>query len=407
MLNGMKNPPGIPWRRRWTTRVFLALWGCAAAGGAGGAALAGGASAQIVAFAAAAGAALAAFAAFLIGRRLPSAFRDFSRATQYVMEGRYTHRLPVRGADEVAGLAESFNRMLESLQGRERIRSTMDKVVSREIAEELLKGELRLGGEVRFSSILFADVRGFTALSESMEPQELVAFLNEYLTLMSRVVERHGGVVDKYIGDSVMALFGAPVSRNQDAENSLRTALEMIWCVEEFNYRRSWEGKPPVQVSVGINTGPVVAGNMGSEDRLNYTVVGDAVNLAYRLEGLTRHYDVSCLVSEYTVRECKSKLPFRELDVVRVKGRNAPVRVFELWHQERPPEVVEEILNKFESARRFYLLREWDRAEVLFLQVMELNPGDGPSRLYLSRLREMRIVPPGDSWDGVHTAPTK
>jgi adenylate cyclase len=93
--------------------------------------------------------------------------------------------------------------------------------------------------------------------------------------------------------------------------------------------------------------------------------------------------------------------------VVRVKGRNAPVRVFELWHQERPPEVVEEILNKFESARRFYLLREWDRAEVLFLQVMELNPGDGPSRLYLSRLREMRIVPPGDSWDGVHTAPTK
>ena len=350
------------------------------------------------------GGAAAGFATFFSARRLPLAFKDLARATQYVMEGRYNHRLPVRGNDEASRLAESFNRMLESLHGRERIRSTMDKVVSREIAVELLKGDLRLGGEVRFSSILFADVRGFTAISESMEPQELVAFLNEYLTLMSRVVERHGGVVDKYIGDCVMALFGAPVSRERDVDNALQTALEMIWCVEEFNYRRSWEGKPPVQISVGINTGPVVAGNMGSEDRLNYTVVGDAVNLAYRLESLTRLYNVSCLVSEYTVRECKAKLPFRELDVVRVKGRGAPVRVFELWHQDRSPELVEEILKKFEAARRFYLLRDWDRAEVLYKQVLELNPDDGPSRLYLDRLRALRLVPPGDAWDGVHVA---
>jgi adenylate cyclase len=340
-------------------------------------------------------------------RRLPLTFTDLTRATQYVMEGRYTHRLPIRGSDEVGRMAESFNRMLESLQGRERIRSTMDKVVSREIAEELLKGDLKLGGEVRFSSILFADVRGFTALSEAMEPQALVAFLNEYLTLMSRVVERHRGVVDKYIGDCVMALFGAPVSHETDVDNALQTALEMIWCVEEFNYRRSWEGKPPINISVGINTGPTVAGNMGSEDRLNYTVVGDAVNLAYRLESLTRLYDVSCLVSEYTVRESKGKFPFRELDIVRVKGRNAPVRVFELWHEERSPETVEEILRKFEAARRFYLMREWDRAEVLFQQVLELHPGDGPSRLYLNRLRELRLVPPGDAWDGVHVALVK
>src|SRR6185503_7537683 len=111
----------------------------------------------------------------------------------------------------------------------------------------------------------------------------------------------------------IMALFGAPMSHDRDVDNALQTALEMIWCMEEFNYRRSWEGKPPIQISVGINTGPVVAGNMGSEDRLNYTAVGDAVNLAFRLESLTRLYNVSCLVSEYTVRECRKRFPFREL----------------------------------------------------------------------------------------------
>jgi adenylate cyclase len=397
----MIGPSLPPLRRRWMLRAFIVVGGILAAGGAGAA------LSRRPMLAAAGGMAVAAVVLWALGRRFLLAFSDLTRGTQYVTEGRYTHRLPIRGSDEVGRMAESFNRMMESLQGRERIRSAMDKVVSREVAEELLKGELRLGGEVRFSSVLFADIRGFTALSENMEPQSLVSFLNDYLTLMSRVVERHHGVVDKYIGDCVMALFGAPVSHDGDVDNALQTAREMIWCMEEFNYRRSWEGKQPIRVSVGINTGPVVAGNMGSEDRLNYTVVGDAVNLAYRLESLTRLYEVACLVSEYTVRESKAKLPFRELDIVKVKGRAAPVRVFELWHEERSPEVVEEILHKFEAARRFYLLREWDRAEVLFQQVLELHPGDGPSRLYLNRLRDLRLVPPGEAWDGVHVALVK
>jgi adenylate cyclase len=396
---------GTPFFQRWTVRAFVVLWASFAAGAA--LLAAGGGSWVGAAEAVAVGGLVAGLLAWYFGRRLPATLKDLSRATQFVMEGRYTHRLPVRGGDESGRLAEAFNRMLESLQGRERIRSTMDKVVSREIAEELLKGELRLGGEVRFSSILFADIRGFTALSENMAPQDLVPFLNDYLTLMSRVVERHRGVIDKYIGDCVMALFGAPVSHEGDADDALQTALEMVWCIEEFNYRRSWEGKDPIRISVGINSGPVVAGNMGSEDRLNYTVVGDAVNLAYRLESLTRLYDVSCLASEYTVRESKKKFPFRELDVVRVKGRSQPVRVFELWHEERSPDVVAEILSKFEAARKCYLARDWDKAEVLFQQVLELHPGDGPSRLYLNRVRDLRLVPPGDAWDGVHVALVK
>jgi adenylate cyclase len=403
----VKNPTIPPFLRRLSVRLFLLLWGGSVVAAGSGLGLAGALTLESLSVAAAAGCVLSwAFARVAVRRALPS-LNDLARGTQYVMEGRYTHRLPVRGSDEVAGLVDSFNRMLESLQGRERVRSTMDKVVSREIADELLKGDVHLGGEIRFGSILFADVRGFTGISESMNPQELVAFLNEFLTLLSRVVERNHGVVDKYIGDCVMALYGAPVSHDMDVDNALQTALEMVWAVEEFNYRRAWEGRPSVQISVGVNTGPVVAGNMGSEDRLNYTVVGDAVNLAYRLESLTRLYNVPCLVTEYTVRESRRKRAFRELDTVRVKGRTTPVRIFELWTDESRSNKVAEIIQKFQDARRFYLMRDWDHAELLFQQVVELHPGDGPSRLYLSRLRELRLVPPGENWDGVHMAMVK
>jgi adenylate cyclase len=350
---------------------------------------------------------LSGLVSFGFSQRITQPLEELVRGTQLVIEGRYDQRLPVRRNDEMGRLAESFNRMLAGLQERERFRSAMQKVVSREIADELLKGEIKLGGEIRFASVLFADIRGFTGLSESIAPQQLVGFLNEYLTLMGQAVERNHGVIDKYMGDSIMAVFGAPLSHATDVDNCLQTALDMIWCLKEFNYRRAWQSERPISMSIGINTGPVVAGNMGSEDRLNYTVLGDAVNLAYRLEGLTRLYCVDCIVSEFTLRECKANFHFRELDLVRVKGRSGSVRIFELWNPREPVENLSEMFQKFQNARKFYLLRDWSRAEDLFREVLEMRPKDGPSQLYLSRIQQLRQAPPPDNWDGVYIALTK
>jgi len=328
--------------------------------------------------------------------------RDLVRGTRDVKEGRLDRRLSVDRADEVGELSRSFNDMIARLQERERIRSTMDKVVSHEIAEEILKGDIKPGGEIRFSTVLFSDIRGFTEISESHEPQELVKFLNDYLTLMSQIVEKNKGVIDKYIGDSVMALFGAPVNHEGDVDNGLDTAMEMLWKLKEFNYRRAWEGKPAVTIGIGLNTGPVVAGNMGSEKRLNYTVLGDAVNLASRLERLTRIYSVHCLVSEFTQRESRRGFVFRELDLVRVKGRSTAVRIYELCEQGENKDRQTEMLQRFQNARQFYLLKDWERSARLFKQVLELCPGDGPSQLYLSRIEQLAKSPPPETWDGVY-----
>jgi adenylate cyclase len=322
-----------------------------------------------------------------------------------VTEGRFDQRVETARADEVGDLAGAFNEMTKGLQERERVRSIMNKVVSKQVAEELLKGEIRMGGEIRFATVMFSDIREFTALSESVDPQELVGTLNDYLTLMSRVVEKHSGVIDKYIGDAIMSLFGAPLSHPADVDNCLQTALDMLWALEDFNYRRAWEGKPPIRIGAGINTGPVIAGNMGSEDRLNYTVLGDSVNLASRLERLTRIYDVNCIVSEFTLRESKKKtFIFRELDLVRVRGRSSLVRIYELWDKAQHKEGLSELLQKFQNARQFYLLKDWVRAETLFRQVLEMRPGDGPSQVYLSRIHQLRLSPPPETWDGVYTS---
>jgi len=331
------------------------------------------------------------------------------KGTQYVVEGRYDERLDVAKEDEVGRLTESFNRMLRDLQDRERIRSVMDKMVSREIADELLKaGDLKLGGEIRFATILFSDIRDFTGLAESMDPQELISLLNDYLTQMNMIVRNNHGVIDKYIGDSIMSLFGAPITHANDVDNALLTGLQMLDTLKDFNARCQKTGRPEIHIGIGINTGPVVAGTMGSEDRNNYTVIGDTVNLASRLEGLTRIYNVDCVVSEFTQRECKKEYIFRELDMVRVKGRSTPVRVFELWNDSAAgPDMVAEVVQKFQNARHFYLLKDWARAENLFKQVLEMRPHDGPSALYLDRVQKLRVSPPQEAWDGVYTVSTK
>ena len=244
-----------------------------------------------------------------------------------IAEGDYGQRVELNRRDELGELATAFNEMAHGLADRDRVRNLLGKVVSPQIAEELLSREIRLGGEERVATILFADCRGFTAMSEHLPPTEVLGRLNGLLTALTEVIERHGGVVDKYMGDAVMALFGAPLAHTNDPQRAVACALDMVVAAEEFNHNLPEDER--LHISVGVNTGPVVAGNMGSMTRLNYTVIGDAVNLAARVETLTRQYGVNLLVTEHTRDACGDAFHFREVDRVTVKGRGAPVAVFE------------------------------------------------------------------------------
>ena len=219
----------------------------------------------------------------VISRNLTRPVRELVAATGRVAEGDYEAEVSVRTHDEIGTLANAFNDMTRGLLLRERYRSVLSKVVSQDVAEELMKGEVELGGENRDVSVIFADVRGFTSLTEGMEPQEVIRLLNECMEHLSRAVDVEGGVVDKFIGDAVMAVFGAPARQEDHARRAVSAAVRMRDGMQQFNALRAERGQHPIGLGIGINSGEAVAGNMGSTDRLNYTVLGATVNLASRL----------------------------------------------------------------------------------------------------------------------------
>jgi adenylate cyclase len=222
--------------------------------------------------------------------------------------------------------------MTAGLAERDRVRDLLGKVVSPEIATQLLRSDLLLGGEEREVTILFCDLRDFTGMSEKMNPTDLLALLNRYLDRMSAIIERHGGVIDKYIGDAIMALWGAPITDPGSAGKAIAAAREMAQALAVFNRELAAEGRPALVFGIGINTARVVAGNMGSKTRLNYTVIGDGVNLAARLESLTKDpaYDTPIIISEATLRALPNPPPARELGEVRVKGKAGAVKIYAL-----------------------------------------------------------------------------
>ncbi|MGE0685099.1 MAG: adenylate/guanylate cyclase domain-containing protein, partial [Candidatus Binatia bacterium] len=242
---------------------------------------------------------------------------------QEVLKGNLTHRLNVEREDEIGFLARSFNDMVVGLEEREKIRDIIDKVVSPEIAYELLQRGVTLGGEEREATVFFADIRGFTTLSEQLPPPELIQLLNAYLGRMSRIIENEKGVIDKYIGDEVMAIFGAPLPQADHAVHAVTAALGMLRELALFNneQRATSVGAPLLRIGIGIASGPVVAGNVGSPERLNYTVLGDTVNLASRLQELTKEYGVPLLISGTTYERVAIKFPCRLLGKSTVRGR--------------------------------------------------------------------------------------
>jgi adenylate cyclase len=267
-----------------------------------------------------------------IARSVSRPVLQLAEGARNIAAGNYQHRVRLKQEDELGSLATSFNRMSEGLAERDRVRDLLGKVVSREVAAELLQKGIALGGEEREVTILFSDLRNFTGMSEALPAQEMIGILNHYFTRMSAIVEKHGGVVDKYVGDALMALFGAPVAKADDADRALKTALEMSAALDELNREWHERGLPTIEVGIGINTDVVIAGNMGSETRLNYTVIGDGVNLASRLEGLTKvaEYRTRIIVSGATLRKATEAYHTRPLGEAAVKGKQTATEIFAL-----------------------------------------------------------------------------
>lgn len=276
--------------------------------------------------------AVAALAILWIARGVSQPLQLLADHTKHVATGDYSKRLTLRRVDELGQLAGAFNSMTAGLAERDRVRDLLGKVVSPEIATQLLQSDLKLGGEEREVTILFCDLRNFTGLSERLAPAEILHLLNRYLDRMSAIIERHGGVIDKFIGDAIMALFGAPVTLPDAAGHAIAAAREMARALNELNGELAAEGRPTLAFGIGINTARVVAGNMGSKTRLNYTVIGDGVNLASRLEELTKEpsYDTPIIVSESTLRAMSDPPPSRQLGEVTVRGKAEAVRIFAL-----------------------------------------------------------------------------
>jgi adenylate cyclase len=249
--------------------------------------------------------------------------RQLAEGTRRISEGDYTSRLTVRSRDEIGDLATAFNEMSSGLAERDQVRDLLGKVVSPAVATELLRGDVSLGGEEREVTVLFSDLRSFTSMCEGKPPQEMLGILNHYFTRMSSIVEKHGGIVDKYVGDAMMALFGAPLPVSDSADRAMKTALEMMEALHDLNHQWQREQRHPLKMGIGINTDVVVAGNMGSQTRLNYTVIGDGVNLASRLETLTKtpEYDATIIVSGATLAKAKGHYRTRSLGKVAVKGK--------------------------------------------------------------------------------------
>ncbi len=274
-----------------------------------------------------AGLAAASLAALLLARSFSRPVRDLAAHTRVIAGGDYTTRLDLRRRDELGELATAFNTMSDGLAERDRVRDLLDKNVSPEVATRLLRDGAALGGEEREVTILFADLRGFTTLSEGLPPRELITLLNRFLDRMSARIEAEGGIIDKFIGDEIMALFGAPVAQPDSADRAVRAALGMRRALAELNAELAAEGRPPLAFGVGINTARVVAGNIGSHRRLNYSVIGDGVNLAARLQPLTRRaeFATDILISGETRAALRGTFILRALGETTVKGRAAAV----------------------------------------------------------------------------------
>ena len=289
------------------------------------------------------------------------------------------------------------------------LRSAFQYYLNESVMEQMLQHPdmLKLGGEKREMSVLFSDIRGFTTLSERMSPEALVKFINSYLTPMTQIVFDEGGTLDKYIGDALMAFWGAPLSQPDHAVRACRAAVRFSDRLEELKTGWNEQGLPGIDIGVGINSGPMIVGNMGSDIRFDYTVMGDSVNLASRLEGTSKTYGVRLLISEATWLQAKDAIVARRLGAVRVKGKRVPVRIYELRGMGQPQGEDAQAIAAMEAALDAYTAQRFDEAKTHFQSLLAIWPDDPPARRYLEEIAVLETRPKDPEWDGVYTATTK
>jgi len=296
---------------------------------------------------------------------------------------------------------------IQERRERQRIRGMFAKYVPDKVIRVLCENPdlTDLGGEERELSILFMDLAGFTAFAEEQAPAELVKWLNGYLSEMTDIVLAHDGIIDKYEGDLIMAEFGAPLHDPEHALKACRAALAMQKRLAELRRRWRSEGRPPLYARIGVSTGRVVLGNLGSRSVHDYTVLGDAVNLASRLEGANKVFGTSIMISETTREQAGRGVQVRELDLIRVKGKQHAVRVFELVSlvEQGLDEKRRRLHERFAEGLESYRGRRWLEADRRFAEALEIDPQDGPSRVFLERARHYLEHPPEEDWDGGFT----
>jgi len=294
--------------------------------------------------------------------------------------------------------------MIEDISKEKRMKATMSRYMSSDLADQLLSSDdFTLGGSSITATILFSDIRNFTTITESIGPEETVKMLNEYFTVMVDCIQSESGMLDKFIGDAIMAVFGTPFTHNDDPDRGVRAAIAMMKALKNYNAKREKRELPIIHHGIGINTDKIVSGNIGSEKRMDFTVIGDGVNLASRIEGLCKEYGANILISESTYHALKATYRSRQIDKVIVKGKSKPIIIYEIidHHDEVSFPNQIKVLNNFANGVEFYNKLDWDNAINSFEMALSYFAEDKPSQIYLARCRSLKINPPGKSWNGV------
>ncbi len=335
--------------------------------------------------------------------RLTRALKSVQDGIQHWVGTAFLSRsISINRNDEIGDLASAFNQMIHEMGEKEKIRSILGKVVSDEIADELVVKKVKRGGEKKDAVILFVDIRNFTRYSESMEPSNVLLMLNIVFTEMAAIIERNQGVIDKYIGDAVMALFGVPIESSNSEYNAINTARELVYSLESINKTLTLNGLPAIDIGVGINGGSVIAGNVGSNERMNYTVIGNTVNLASRLQDLNKTYYTRIIVSDAVKRKTEEFI-YRFIDLVRVSGINEPVSIYEpIGLKDEPNKALLKELDSYNEASTAYTNKEWEKASLLFSQLYDRHQ-DNLYNAYYLRCIYFLSSPPAHDWDGIYS----
>jgi adenylate cyclase len=300
--------------------------------------------------------------------------------------------------------------MIEDISNEKRMKSTMSRYMDPGLADQLLAGgEDVLGGRSTTATVLFSDIRSFTTMTEQLGAQGTVSLLNEYFTIMVDCIQKEGGMLDKFIGDAIMAAFGIPIAHEDDEDRALRASVAMLKELFSWNRERTDQGKKPVDMGIGLNTGMIVTGNIGSPKRMDYTMIGDGVNLASRLESACKQYFSRLLISEFTFTKLRGTYRNREIDRVVVKGKTEPVSIYEIleYHDNSTFPHLREVLNNFNEGRGLYLEQKWDDAIKAFESALKYNKDDKLSGSYIERCIHYKENPPPEDWDGVWVMKSK